>query len=189
MATVLPFSLLIGLLASAAVSAESFYDPATYRALASDHRAHRPGDLLTVLIFESATASTRANSTTSRKSKLEARVANLSSARGGSLSSDNEFDGGGIERRSGEVVARVSVRVLDVLENGELHVKGEQLIALNSESQRITVEGRVRQEDIGTDNTVVSSRLADAKISFKGRGLLSARQRPGIIVRFLHWLL
>ena len=182
------FSLLWLLLAGSVASADSLYDAATYRPLATDHRAYRKGDILTLLIFESASATTSANSSANRKSKVDVRVANLASARAGSFNSDNQFDGGGTEQRTGEVLARVSVTVTDVLANGDLYVKGEQNIALNSESQRIKIEGRVRQQDVETDNTVLSSRLADAKIDFKGHGLLSSRERPGLLIRFFQWL-
>jgi flagellar L-ring protein FlgH len=171
-----------------ACGADSLYDPATYRSLATDRRAYREGDVLTLLIFESATATTSANTSFNRKSKVEARAANLESAVGGSLNTDNQFDGGGVEQRTGQVVARVSVSVTEVLANGDLRVKGDQTIALNRESQHIAVEGRVRPEDIASDNTVVSTRLAEARIELKGQGLLSSKERPGLLTRFFHWL-
>lgn len=173
---------------AAACGGESLYDPATYRSLVTDRRAYREGDVLTLLIFESATATTSANNSINRKSKISASAANLEDAVGGSLSTDNQFDGGGVEKRSGEVVARVSVAVTGVLANGDLQVKGEQMIELNNESQRISVAGRVRPDDIASDNSVLSTRLADARIEFKGHGLLSSKERPGLITRFFHWL-
>ena len=182
-------SLLALFLAStAAFGADSLYDPSTYRSLVTDRRAYREGDILTLLIYESATATTTANTSINRNSKISAQVANLDTAVGGSLDFDNQFDGGGIEKRTGEVVARVSVAVTDVLANGDLRVKGDQTIALNRESQRIAVEGRVRPEDIASDNTVLSTRLAEARIELKGQGLLSSKERPGLLSRFFHWL-
>lgn len=189
MSTARFFSCLWFLLLCGSVAAESLYDPATYRSLATDHRAFRAGDSLTVLIYESASATSKANSTANRSSKLDVRVSDLVDVAGGQFNADNEFEGGGVERRSGEILARVSVSVVEVLENGELRVAGEQHIALNSESQHIKVEGRVRPIDIAYDNTVLSIRLADAKIDFKGNGLLSSRQRPGFLIRFFQWIL
>ena len=170
-------------------NAESLYDPATYRELAADHRARHVGDNITVLIYETATATSRADSSASRSSKLDMSATDLHNTIGGNVSLDNDFQGGGQERRTGEVIARVSVSVVGIAENGDLQVKGEQRIALNSETQRISVEGRLRPQDIATDNTVLSSRLSDARIEFKGRGLLSSRQKPGLLVRFFQWLL
>jgi flagellar L-ring protein precursor FlgH len=147
------------------------------------------GDSLTVLIYESATATSRADTSASRTSKLDVSATDLHNTVGGKVSTDNDFEGGGAERRSGEVIARVSVTVVEIAPNGDLRVKGDQRIALNSETQRISVEGRLRPQDISAENTVLSSRLADAQIELKGRGLLSSRQKPGWLVRFFQWLL
>lgn len=175
--------------AAGIVHGQSLYDPATYKPLATDLRAARVGDSLTILIYESATATSRADTSADRKSTFDARASDLDEVVGGRYASSNEFDGGGVERRSGEVVARVSVTVREVMDNGDLFVQGTQQIALNNESQHITVAGRLRPQDILADNTVLSSRLSDAKIEFKGRGLLTAREKPGLLARFFHWLL
>ena len=181
--------LAIALVASSNLRADSLYDSTTYRALAEDHRAYKVGDSITVLIYESASATSRADSNAGRTSKLDVSATDLHNIVGGNVRSENSFQGGGEERRSGEVIARVSVTVVSLEDNGELRVKGDQRIALNSETQRISVQGRLRPEDISADNTVLSSRLAEAQIDFKGRGLLSSRQKPGLLVRFFQWLL
>lgn len=168
---------------------QSLYNPSTYQPLATDQRAHQVGDSLTVLIYESATATSRANTSADRSSKIDVRATDLDDVAGVGYSSNNEFDGGGVEKRSGEVVARVSVTVKEVLPNGDLYVQGEQHIALNNESQHIRVAGRLRQQDVFSDNTVLSSRMSDADIEFKGRGLLSSREKPGLLIRFFQWLL
>ncbi|HLF22353.1 MAG TPA: flagellar basal body L-ring protein FlgH, partial [Burkholderiales bacterium] len=80
----------------------------------------------------------------------------------------------------------VVVQAVEV--NGDLRVKGKQDISVNDEVQTLLVEGRVRQQDIGANNTVLSTRLSDAKISYTGDGLLAEKQRPGILTRFLSWL-
>lgn len=170
-------------------AAQSLYEPARFQPLATDARAHRVGDTLTVLIYESATATSRANTTAERSSTLDARAGDLDQTVGAHYSSNNEFEGGGVERRSGEVIARVSVTVREVLENGDFRVAGAQQISLNNESQNISVAGRLRRQDILADNSVLSSRLSDAKIEFKGRGMLSSREKPGILIRFFQWLL
>jgi flagellar L-ring protein FlgH len=168
--------------------AQSLYESDTYRPLATDLRAHEVGDILTVLIFESASATSHANTTADRTSTLDVRATDLHNTIGGAYTSNNEFEGGGTERRTGEVIARVSVTVTEVLPNGDLVVQGEQHIELNNEAQRIYVAGRLRPEDILADNSALSSRLADAQIEFKGRGLLSSRERPGLVIRFFQWL-
>lgn len=180
---------LLALSGCLAAHSQSLYDPATYQPLATDQRAHQVGDNLTVLIYESATATSRANTSADRSSNIDIRATDLDEVAGVGYSSTNEFDGGGVEKRSGEVVARVSVTVREVLPNGDLYVQGEQHIALNNESQHIAVAGRLRRQDVFADNTVLSSRMSDAKIEFKGRGLLSSREKPGLLIRFFQWLL
>jgi flagellar L-ring protein FlgH len=167
---------------------QSLYDSTTYRPLSTDLRAHAVGDAITVLIFEAATASSTASTSASRSSSIAARASDFGEPVGGDLSIDNDFDGGGEERRSGQLVAQITVTVREVLPNGDLVVQGDQQISLNSESQRILVEGRVRPQDIQADNSVLSSRMADARIEFKGRGLLSAREKPGLLARLFHWI-
>lgn len=178
---------LIGL--AMACEAQSLYESAGYQSLAADARARQVGDALTVLIYEVATATSRANTTAERSSQLDVRVTDFDDVGGGNFTSTNDFEGGGVERRSGEVVARVSVTIREVLENGDLVVQGAQQIALNNESQNISVSGRLRRQDIFADNTVLSSRLSDAKIEVKGRGMLSSREKPGLLIRFFQWLL
>ena len=78
--------------------------------------------------------------------------------------------------------------VRSVEDNGDLIVSGEQLIKVNDEKQEIVLSGRVRPIDISENNTVVSSRLADARISYVGDGVLGEKQRPGILTRILSWL-
>jgi flagellar L-ring protein precursor FlgH len=72
--------------------------------------------------------------------------------------------------------------------DASLRVKGQQEIVINGERQKFLLEGRVRTLDIGPDNTVLSSRLSDAKISYTGRGVLNDSQRAGLIPRLLSWL-
>ena len=72
--------------------------------------------------------------------------------------------------------------------DGNLRVKGQQDIVVNGDKQKLLVEGRVRHQDVGADNTVLSSRLSEAKISYTGDGVLSEKQRQGILTRILSWL-
>src|SRR5262249_38296810 len=102
---------------------------------------------------------------------------------GGGLHSD--FTGGGQIQRTGQLLARLAVVVDSIDANGNLSIHGEQDIRVNNEHQRIALTGVVRSEDIAPDNTVQSSRVAQAKIEFKGDGVLARRQRPGLISRIL----
>jgi flagellar L-ring protein precursor FlgH len=173
--------------ASSALKAESLYDETAYQALVSDHRAKKIGDSVVVLVYESATAINETDTKRNKSSSLNLSATDNHNSIGGKLSNNSDEEGGGVERRSGQVVARVSASVIDVLPSGELLIRGKQYISLNSESQTIRVEGRIRPKDIDTNNTVISTRIADAKIDFVGQGLLSAREKPGILTRIFNW--
>ncbi|MEW8119974.1 MAG: flagellar basal body L-ring protein FlgH, partial [Candidatus Thiodiazotropha sp.] len=100
----------------------------------------------------------------------------------------NDSSGGGTINRTGRLMASVSVTIEKILDNGEMVVKGEQSIEFNNENQFIHVEGRVRPEDISAENTVLSTRLADAKIRYVGEGLLGRSQEPGLVTKFFNWI-
>lgn len=166
----------------------SLYSEETYQALVEDHRARFLGDTLTVLVHEAASATSKADTDTEKNSRISVRASDIHNTVGGDFRGASEFDGGGVERRSGEVIGKISTTVEAILPNGELFVRGQQVISLNNETQTIFVEGRVRPEDISVDNTILSTRLADSNIKFQGDGLLSRKETPGLISRALEWL-
>src|SRR5262245_4742893 len=160
----------------------------SYRALVADQRAIRPGDNLTVLITESAVASTTAKTTTNKEGAVSLTASAARSGTNpyantvsGSLDLNEDFKGGGRVERTGKLLARITVVVEAIEPNGMLVVQGEQEIVVNDERQRIAIAGRVRPQDIGTDNTVLSTRLAQARIEMIGHGLLAEKQKPGIL--------
>jgi flagellar L-ring protein FlgH len=169
--------------------AVSLYDEETFRALTSDRRAHKAGDLLTVLVFETATASASSDTTTGKSGGTGFGFeSNYKMDRSAKLSLTEDFAGRGRIQRSGRLAAQLTVTVRSVDTNGDLHVSGEQLLRVNNERQEIVLSGRVRPSDIGENNTVASSRLADAAISYVGEGSLSEKSSPGLISRVLSWL-
>jgi len=187
-------SMILGMLlastlcSSHAVQADSMFKEQNFRAFVADHRAFRKGDSLTVLITEIATATSTAKTTTSKDGSVSAfvRGENNNYDLGGGIG--NDFEGGGQTERSGKLVARITVSVLEIEPSGDLQVKGEQQIEVNNERQWISLSGRVRPQDIGTDNTVLSTRISNANIEFVGKGTLAEQQQPGILTRILSWL-
>ena len=168
--------------------AGSLFDEHSYKPLANDHRAHNVGDILTILIYEEASAKASAKSGISRQEDAGLSTNDGTTSLDRTIGVNNSFDGGGSLNRAGQLVARVSVVVNDVYDNGDLSISGEQKIEFNSETQNIIVKGRVRPQDIDNKNTVLSTRLANAEIKYMGEGLLSNREKPGIITRFFNWL-
>ena len=161
--------------------AESLYQEQNFRSLTGDNKAFRVGDMLTVQVFENSSATSSADTGTRRKNGIATELSHRSGtvAQMG-LSVGGDFDGGGRTQRTNRVLATLTVSVKEVLPNGELRVAGEQLLTVNQEPQKVTLEGRVRPIDISDGNIVLSTRLADAKISYVGDGDIAERKRrPG----------
>ncbi len=140
--------------------------------------------MLTVVVTEVASASASARTSADKEESVFGRI-NQPDERPWNLdlSFGNDFDGGGQIQRSGKMLARLTVMVQSVDAHGNLSVLGEQNIRVNNEEQRIALSGVVRPEDIGPDNTVASSRIADANIDFKGEGVLARKQSPGLLTK------
>lgn len=152
------------------------------RPLFADHTAYRRGDLLTVVITESAAASATARTRTDKRDRLSANLRLPDDERDDvDVTLGTDFTGGGQIQRTGKLLARLAVVVDDVDANGNLLIRGEQDILVNNERQRIALSGLVRRADISPDNTIVSSRIANARIDFKGDGILARQQRPGLL--------
>lgn len=167
----------------------TMFNARSYRALVADQKALRVGDSLTVLIQESASASSSVDAKASRGQDVGLRGQTLGQeVRGinGGTTSSNE--GGGQVARSGRVTAQITVTVTEVLSNGELLVDGQQTVDLNGEAQIISINGRVRPRDIADNNAVLSSRLADARIRFVGEGYLADKSQPSVWSRIVTWI-
>lgn len=177
-----------------------------------DRKARRVGDIVTIEIVESSSASNKATTETDRESSLSAGVEkffgiedryldsnhpdfkqfrdfNPFAAAGeasvkGSMSSD--FEGNGITSRSGDVKATLTARVVEVLPSGNLRIIGSREVTVNHEQQIITLYGMIRPRDISADNVILSSSIADARIAYSGSGIINDRQRPGWISNILN---
>jgi len=175
-----------GLLGLASASgAESLYKPGSFQSYTSDLRPRHVGDLITVMVYESASASTAANTSAGRDAGigLDARLPGKSYGAG--LKASNQMDGGGRTAREGRVLAQITVAIQEITEHGDLVVAGEQVLDINNERQQIRVEGRVRARDVSDANVVLSTRIANARISYAGHGDLATMQHPAWWQRFL----
>lgn len=166
----------------------SLYNPEEFRSLTADRRALQVGDALTVVVVEVATAESRAATTSDSEFGIDAGLTDASGPARAGVSIDTSSSGTGKTTRGGSVKAQMSVKVLQKLESDNLFVRGEQLITVNGEQQRIKVEGQVRPIDISTDNVVLSTRLVDAKIEYVGAGWVSGNQKPGLFARLARFL-
>ncbi|MFP4416258.1 MAG: flagellar basal body L-ring protein FlgH [Chitinispirillaceae bacterium] len=162
--------------------------------LYTDHRAMKNDDILTVIIVEEAKAGSKSGTNTSKGKSY-----GVDGVRGtGALDFAPEFGvSGGINHgfegdagtsREGNLAARVSARVTQVLDNGNLMIEGSKVVEINNEKEIIKVSGVVRPEDIGSNNIVYSYNVADAQINYSGKGTVHEGSRPGLLSRFLNWI-
>jgi flagellar L-ring protein precursor FlgH len=172
-----------------AAGATSLYDEASFRPLTGDRKAYRVGDVLTVQVFENSSATATADTGTRRKNTVNAELTHGARRAGEvGLGVNGDFDGGGSTQRSNRVLITLTVTVQEVLPNGDLRIGGEQLLQINREEQRVRLEGRVRAQDISDGNVVLSTRLADARITYLGEGEVSERQQRAWWRKLLDWV-
>jgi len=169
--------------------------------LFSDQRARYVGDILTVKITEISQASESATTDTSRKSQTVGQITGLlglENHQTGPLKNmpnlissnmpNNDFSGAGATTRTGSLSATITVRVMEVLPNGNLAIEGKREIYVNNEEKEILLQGIVRPRDIAFDNSVLSTQVADAKVKYTGIGVVAEKQRPGWGQRVLDYL-
>jgi len=169
--------------------------------LFSDQRARYVGDILTVKITEISQASESATTDTSRKSQTVGQITGLlglENHQTGPLKNmpnlinsnmpNNDFSGSGATTRTGSLSATITVRVMEVLPNGNLAIEGKREIYVNNEKKEILLQGIVRPRDIAFDNSVLSTQVADAKVKYTGIGVVAEKQRPGWGQRALDYL-
>ena len=158
-------------------------------ALASDRLAHRVGDIVEIVVSESAAAQDTATNSSTRSANVGGQIsADVAFSHNANLALQNGSDTTGTTGRSGGIVAQVSARVDEVLPNGDLRVSGTQALNINGEATNIRIKGIVRIADIASDNSVPSSRLADAMIDYDGAGFVSRSSAPGVVTRVFNWL-
>lgn len=176
------------------VSPGSLYVENNVVTLFHDRSAHRVGDILTIELNE-RTISKKTSSTAIKKentSEVSEPVILGSLIRGvtgnggllNSMQSENDFNGSANSDQSNSLQGSISVTVVDVFPNGTLVVKGEKWLSLNQGDEFIRISGLIRPEDLGADNTIESSKVANARISYGGRGVLADANAVGWFTRF-----
>lgn len=160
------------------------------RGLFSDRRASQVGDILTILISESSKTSQTLSNANSKSGKqtLDAGTGIFGFLAAAKASGSDSFQANGSANNTNTASGNVTVTVVEVKENGNLVVEGTQSIWNNKNEHRITVRGVIRPEDISYDNTISSSRVADATLRFDGKGPLNAKQRQGILTQIFNIL-
>lgn len=176
------------LLCSSAAQAEDLYRDPSWSAMTADRRASAIGDILTVNIFQAAEATNSAQNSSRKSTDFSGSIDVPSFSKDAEISFGGGYSGKGEVRRSERFISQMSLTVKEVLPNGDLIIGGEQWLLINGERTKIGVRGRVRTADIRGDNSVISSRIADAEIDYNGRGFVSRSAKPGIITKIFSFL-
>lgn len=180
----------------------SLWSDMTGVALYPDMRARRVGDIVVVRIVEDPEAELKADTDTSRSSDIEAKLKLFGymqalagkNSRLAQIPGEDElikatlgssFKGQGSSNRAGYIKAYIATFVSKVLPNGNLYIAGERKIRVNNETQYITISGIIRPVDIDQANEIPSTYVADARITYSGKGALSDKQRPGWLGRIV----
>ena len=174
--------------ASAPGRADQLYTGGRWANVATDNKAQAVGDIVTVLIFEAASATNSVRTRSNRETSLGGEIGVGGIDEGGTLSLRGGFTGSGAVERSDRLAATMAAQVIEVLPNGDLVIAGRQDIDVNGEARTVEVRGQVRALDISPDNTIPSSRLANAQINYDGKGYVSRSGKPGIINRIFSFL-
>jgi len=172
----------------------------TMASLFSDIKARKVGDIVTISIVESSSATGNASTETSRDSSLKGGVTtflgyeeqlmkkfkNFNSAEMFDANLGNEFTGSGKTVRSGSLTASITAKIIEELPNGNFVLEGRREVVVNHETQYIVISGIVRPEDISRDNVVLSTFISDARIAYSGKGVVDDLQYPGWFTRLLN---
>ncbi len=167
--------------------------------LFEDPIAGRIGDILVIKIDEKDLASHQADTKLDKSdattygmpnalgfvAKLVAKYPGVDPTKLFATTSEQKFTGAGAVNRQGQVTATLPVRVMQVLPSGDLVIEGTKVVMVGAEEHHIYMSGIVRRIDIGEDDTVPSSRIADAEIEYTGQGDISDTQRRGWLARIM----
>ena len=175
-------------------SGSLYFDTAPLIDIASDYRARTVGDLVTIVVLDQASATSQGTTNEQRTSAANASITSLFGPKGpknalnqlANISGQHQLKGQGATSRQTTVSTTVSARVIRVLPNGDFVVEGSKLIAINSESQTVSLRGIVRPVDLGYNNSVLSNQVEDFEVRINGHGVVNdAIRRPNFIYRLL----
>lgn len=172
----------------------SIYGDSGYNmVLFEDLRARQVGDILTVLLAEATDAAKTSDTTLDKSNSTsvtdpvlggKARVIGSDSSLAFDLSTAHAFDGESASNQSNSLQGSITVTIAKVLPNGNLYIQGEKWIQINQGNEYIRLRGIIRPVDISTTNTIVSTSIADARISYGGTGATADVNKVGWLSRF-----
>lgn len=161
-----------------------------YQPLFEDRRPRSIGDILTIVLNEEVSASKSSQSNANRSGSASLGIEQIPDIidfledYGFDVSSENIFSGGGGSQATNSFTGTITVSVLEVMNNGNLRVRGEKQIAINQGTEFIRFSGVVNPRTITAQNTVPSTQVADARIEYVGDGYINEAQHMGWLQRF-----
>lgn len=183
----------------------SLFSEAKSHYLFDDNRARKVGDIVLVKIVETSKSKSKVDTKSERETSNNLSVGAAFGAKtvspffggGGvlsgkvgadpmlSTSSSSDLNATGETKRENYVTATMGARIMQVLPNGIMQVQGAREIKVNDETQYMVVTGLIRQRDIDTDNSILSTQMADSRIDYYGKGVLADKQKSGWLTRLL----
>jgi len=164
------------------------------RSIYSDVKAHKVGDIVTILIKEQTSSTNKSETSTSKDNQMEIDNAagtgflDFLPGFGATSKSNNRYQGTAQIVSSGQFSAQISARIQKVLEDGNYLIRGVRVLDTNGERQTTEITGVVRPQDITPDNTILSSMIADVQINHIGKGVIQQGNRPGLFTRIINWI-
>lgn len=171
-------------------STGSLYDNQGGIWLFGDQRARNVGDVLTVVLEESTSASKSATTSTSKNQDVGVEVPNffgrvaVPGDYAAELGAERGFEGSGSSQQSNQLTGQLTVQVVERLNGGIMRIAGKKRLRLNQGVEVLQLTGLVRPQDISPENTVASQRIANAEISYSGRGAVADSNAQGWLARF-----
>jgi flagellar L-ring protein precursor FlgH len=173
----------------------AIYAQGTEVSLWQNVTARNVGDTLTIRLAEATNAEKNASTTAGKNSQAELAgptifgrpvTVNGTPILEGSMDNTSNFSGNGASKQSNALDGAISVTVAKRFANGNLLVRGQKWITINTGREFVRVEGIVRPSDIAPDNSVLSWKVADAYISYGGQGTVANASKPGWLYRFFN---
>jgi flagellar L-ring protein precursor FlgH len=173
----------------------SLYQDSYGLSLFGDRKAHFVGDVITITLSESTVSKKSSNVNVKKDSSTDFNsggklLGNVPTLKGmgfeTNIAQNRKFGGNSGADQSNSLQGNITVTVAEIMPNGNLVVRGEKWMTLNSGDEFIRISGIVRPDDVAPDNTILSTRLANAKISYSGTGSLADSQNMGWLAKFFN---
>ncbi|MFZ4791622.1 MAG: flagellar basal body L-ring protein FlgH [Candidatus Competibacteraceae bacterium] len=174
-------------------SSGAIYQAGNDMRLFEDRTARRVGDTVVIRLVESTAASKSATTAATKNSDIDLPnpilfgapfSVGLSNLEIAALKENRKLSGEGKSDQSNSLTGDVSAVVVGLYPNGNMAIRGEKMLTLNQGEEVVQISGVIRPEDIGPNNIITSNRVADAKITYAGNGILADANTAGWLSRF-----